>query len=181
MAAPQRGSRRRHRLALDADKNPVLLYDATEKGLVMRSKRCLDIEDARHLLEGARRRAEEIGVPMCTAVVDESGVLIAFERMDGGKVSSVSIAIDKAWTAACARNETKFYGDETNPKSPTWRIKGTNDGRFNVIGGGVPLTADGEVVGGVGVSSGTALQDEDVAHAAVQHYLEQAAAAGRPR
>jgi uncharacterized protein GlcG (DUF336 family) len=147
----------------------------------MRTKRCLDMEDARCLLDGARRRSEEIGVPMCVAVVDESGVLVAFERMDGGKVSSVSIAIDKAWTAACARNETRFYGDEANPKSPTWRIKGTNEGRFTVIGGGVPLTSDGEVVGGIGVSSGTAEQDEDVAHAAVQHFLDQAAAIGSER
>jgi uncharacterized protein GlcG (DUF336 family) len=147
----------------------------------MRTKRCLDWDDAQRLLEGARRRSDEIGVPMCVAIVDESGILIAFERMDGGKVSSVSIAIDKAWTAACARNETTFYGDEANPKSPTWRIKGTNDGRFNVIGGGVPLKSDGEVVGGIGVSSGTAEQDEDVAHAAVAYFLEQAAAVGSER
>jgi uncharacterized protein GlcG (DUF336 family) len=147
----------------------------------MRTKQCLDIDDARRLLEGARRRSDEIGVPMCIAVVDESGVLIAFERMDGGKVSSVSIAIDKAWTAACARKETSFYGDESNPGSPAWRIKGTNDGRFNVIGGGVPLTSDGEIVGGIGISSGTAEQDMDVAHAAVASFLEQTAAIGSDR
>jgi uncharacterized protein GlcG (DUF336 family) len=135
--------------------------------------RRLDIEEARLALSAAAQRAREIGVPMCTAVVDDAGVLIAFERMDGGKVSSVSLAIDKAFTAAAARNPTSFYGDEGNPKSPSWRIKGTNDGRFNVIGGGLPVVVDGAVVGGVGVSSGTADQDEDVAAAAV------AALAGR--
>ena len=56
----------------------------------------LDIEDARLLMEGARNKANEIGVPMCIAITDESGNLIAFERMDGGKTTSVTIAQDKA-------------------------------------------------------------------------------------
>ena len=139
----------------------------------MRTVRCLDLEDARCLLEGAERRSREIDVPMCTAVVDGAGVLIAFERLDGGKVSSVSIAIDKAFTAAAARMPTAFYGDESQPNSPTWRIKGTNDGRFTVIGGGVPIIDGGTVVGGIGVSSGTAMQDMDVARAAIE-YLQRA-------
>jgi len=143
----------------------------------VRTVRRLDIGDARALLAAARARADEIGVPMCTAVVDESGVLLAFERMDGGKVSSVSIAVDKAFTAACARNATAFYGEASQPGKPAWGIAYTNGGRFNVIGGGQPLVADGEVVGGIGVSSGTAAQDDDVAQAAVASFSGSAAAA----
>lgn len=138
----------------------------------MRTTHCLDIEEARALLSAAAKRSDEIGVPMCTAVVDAFGVLIAFERMDGGKVSSVEIAIDKAFTAAAARNRTAFYGDESNPNSPTWRIKGTNGGHFQTIGGGVPVVIDGEIVGAIGVSSGTAAQDVDVAEAAVAAFTE---------
>lgn len=146
----------------------------------MLTTRRLDNEDARQLLRSAAERAEAIGVPMCIAVADDAGVLIAFERMDGGKVSSVTIAIDKAFTAAAARNPTAFYGDESNPKSPQWRIQGTNGGRFSVIGGGLPVMVDGAVVGGVGVSSGSADQDEDVAAAAVASFTEaQDAAAAR--
>jgi len=133
--------------------------------------RRLDTEDARCILRAAHDAAKELGVPMCTAVVDESGVLIAFERMDGGKVSSVPIAIDKAFTAAAARNTTAFYGDESNPRSPTWRIAGSNGGRFSAIGGGVPVIVDGTVVGGIGVSSGTAAQDIEVAEAALARFL----------
>ncbi|MBW8298036.1 MAG: heme-binding protein, partial [Hydrogenophaga sp.] len=62
--------------------------------------RRLDIADARLLIAGAGDKAREIGVPMCIAITDESGQLIAFERMDGGKVTSTTIAIDKAFTAA---------------------------------------------------------------------------------
>ncbi|MGH3095216.1 MAG: GlcG/HbpS family heme-binding protein [Streptosporangiales bacterium] len=139
----------------------------------MQTIRRLDMADARCILRGAAQRSEEIGVPMCTAVVDDSGALIAFERLDGGKVSSSPIAIDKAYTAAAARNRTAFYGDDSNPNSPTWRIKGTNDGRFSTIGGGVPVTVDGTVVGGIGVSSGTQAQDVDVAEAALAHFLTE--------
>ena len=52
--------------------------------------------DARMLIEGASARAVEIGVPMCIAISDESGQLIAFERIDGGKITSTIIAQDKA-------------------------------------------------------------------------------------
>ena len=48
----------------------------------------LDITDAERLIAGARAKARQIGVPMCIAVTDESGNLIAFERMDGGKITS---------------------------------------------------------------------------------------------
>lgn len=136
----------------------------------MLSVQRLDHADARRLLAGAERRAREIGVPMCTAVVDESGVLLAFDRMDGGKVSSVSIAIDKAFTAATARHPTTFYAEVSQPGAPAWGIDKSNGGHFCVIGGGVPVIVDGHVVGAVGVSSGTAAQDHDVAQAAVDAF-----------
>lgn len=63
----------------------------------------LDLSEAQLLIAGATEKAREIGVPMCIAIVDESGNLIAFERMNGGKTSSVIIAQDKAFTAAAAK------------------------------------------------------------------------------
>ncbi len=60
----------------------------------------LSREDASLLIEGAEKKPREIGVPICIAVVDESGNLISFSRMDGGKVTSIDIAITKAFTAA---------------------------------------------------------------------------------
>ncbi len=63
----------------------------------------LDIDDAYLLIKGAREKANEIGVPMCIAVTDESGNLIAFERMNGGKAHSITVAQDKAFTAGSGR------------------------------------------------------------------------------
>ena len=136
----------------------------------------LDSDEAQILIEGAAAKAREIGVPMCIAVTDESGHLIRFLRMNGGKISSISIAIDKAATGAIARRGTHVYNQLCVPGSPTFGIHVTNGGHFSIIGGGLPVLIDGEIVGGIGLSSGTAEQDLVCAEAAIQHFY---AASGR--
>jgi uncharacterized protein GlcG (DUF336 family) len=133
----------------------------------------LSIEEARILVEGSIVASREINVPMCIAVVDESGYLIAFERMNDGKISSVSIAIDKAFTAAAARNGTHVYNQLCVPGQPTFGIHITNGGHFSVIGGGLPVKVNGEIVGGVGISAGTAVQDVAVAEQALKYFYEK--------
>ena len=96
--------------------------------------------------------------------------------MNGGKISSISIAIDKAATGAIARNGTHVYNQLCVPGSPTFGIHITNGGHFSIIGGGLPVHVESEIVGGVGVSSGTAEQDRICAEAAIQHFY---AASGR--
>jgi uncharacterized protein GlcG (DUF336 family) len=132
--------------------------------------RRLDIDEAQILIEGAAKKAVEIGVPMCIAVTDESGHLIKFDRMNGGTLSSISIAIDKAATGAIARHGTHVYNQLCVPGSPTFGIHITNNGHFSIIGGGLPVLVDGEIVGGIGLSSGTAEQDRICAEAAIEHF-----------
>lgn len=133
----------------------------------------IDQADARLLIEGARLKASEIGVPMCIAVTDESGHLVAFERMDGGKITSITIAIDKAFTAAGAKKATHEYGAASQPGAPAYGINSAIGGRLMVVGGGLPVTVDGQVVGGIGLSSGTPQQDRDCAEAGIRHFLEK--------
>ncbi|MCH8550832.1 MAG: heme-binding protein [Natronospirillum sp.] len=132
----------------------------------------LSIDEAHHLITGARLKAEEIGVPMCIAVVDESGNLIAFERMNGGKVTSITIAQDKAFTAGAARKATHEYNKACVPGNLAFGIHTAIGGRLCVVGGGLPVTVDGEVVGGIGLSSGTPDQDMVCAQAGID-YLQQ--------
>ncbi|MBP0048588.1 heme-binding protein [Marinobacterium sp. AK62] len=132
----------------------------------------LDQQDARLLIDGARQKAEEIGVPMCIAIVDESGSLVAFERMDGGKITSVTIAQDKAFTAAAARKATHEYNEKCVPGSLVFGIHTALGGRLCVVGGGLPVSVDGEVVGGIGLSSGTPDQDMACAQAGIDHFLK---------
>lgn len=129
----------------------------------------IDVQDAQVLLKGAQEKARQIGVPMC--ITDESGNLIAFERMDGGKITSITIAIDKAFTAAGARKATGDYGTASQPGSPAYGINSAINGRLMVVAGGLPIIVDGEVVGGIGISSGSPAQDTEVAQAGIDAFL----------
>jgi hypothetical protein len=91
--------------------------------------------------------------------------------MDGGKISSISIAVDKAFTAATARKPTHVYNQLCQSGQPTFGIHITNGGHFSIIGGGMPVTVNGEIVGGIGISSGTAGEDVEVAEAALAVFL----------
>lgn len=133
----------------------------------------LDLADARTIIAGARAKAEAIGVPMCIAITDESGNLIAFERMDGGKITSITIAIDKSYTASAAKKATHDYGSASQPGSPAYGINSAIGGRLMVVGGGLPVIVDGAVVGGIGVSSGTPAQDTEVAQAGIDSFIGQ--------
>ena len=127
----------------------------------------LDIEDANRLIAGARAKSIEIGVPMCVAITDESGNLIAFERMNGGKITSINLAIDKSFTAVGIQKGTDALGEVNQPGMPAHGISSTLGGRMVTIAGGLPVTYEGQVVGGVGVSSGSPAQDYEVALAGV--------------
>ena len=129
--------------------------------------------EAEILIDGATKKSVEMNIPMCIAVTDESGHLMAFDRMDGGKISSSPIAIDKAFTGAVARKGTHIYNELCQPGKSTFGIHVTNGGHFSIIGGGLPVTVDGQIVGGIGISSGTATEDQVVAEAAVAYFYEK--------
>lgn len=131
----------------------------------------LCIEDARILIEGARQKAAQIGVPMCIAVTDDSGNLIAFERMNGGKAHSVHVSIDKAYTAGSARKATHEYNAANVPGNLAFGIHTESGGRISTVGGGLPVFVDDQCVGGIGASSGSPQQDMEVSQAGLDHFL----------
>lgn len=130
----------------------------------------LDDADTARILQGAQVKAREIGVPMCIAVTDESSNLLGFVRMDGAKIPSITIAIDKAYTAAGTRKATHELAEASMPGNPIYGLPSSVGGRMVVIAGGQPIVVDGEVIGAVGVSSGTPAQDLSVAEAGVQAF-----------
>ena len=132
----------------------------------------LSIEDARILIEGAREKADEIAVPMWIAVTDDSGNLVAFERMNGGKAHSIQVAQDKAFTAGAARRATHEYNAVNTPGSLAFGIHTEAGGHISTVGGGLPVLVNGECVGGIGASSGTPQQDMDVSQAGLDHFFE---------
>jgi uncharacterized protein GlcG (DUF336 family) len=138
-----------------------------EKPLVERSRghsAVLSLEVASAACSGAIRRATELGLSINVAVTDASGVLTAFQRMPGSSQPAVEYAIDKAYSATM-----------TGVPSNQWVDMLVHDRmhdiglplrpRLTVFGGGLPLMDGRTLVGGIGVSGGTAAQDEDCARA----------------
>jgi uncharacterized protein GlcG (DUF336 family) len=131
----------------------------------------LTLADARLVLEGAEQKARELGVDMDIAVVDDGGHLLAFVRMDRARVSSIDVSIGKAWTAACARRATHEYAAVAGPSGPAFGMHTTNQGRFTIVGGGLPIFVKNAIAGGVGCSSGSPEQDREVAQAGIDRLL----------
>ncbi|MDE3170048.1 MAG: heme-binding protein [Acidobacteriota bacterium] len=136
--------------------------------LIARNQARLTIEGARAVLESARRKAEEIEVPMNIAVVDDGGHLLLFERMDGAKPSSIAISLVKAQSAAMRRSATGPGKSPDGVNLPlALGLAVASPAEQTPIRGGVPLIVDSQVVGAIGVSAGSEDQDSEVARAGV--------------
>lgn len=134
--------------------------------LVSRNNAKLTLEGARAVLAAARKRAEEIQVPMNIAVVDDGAHLLVFERMDGAKLASIAISLVKAQAAAMRRAATgpAMSGDQVNVALALGLAVAASTNQ-TPIRGGIPLLVGGQIVGAIGVSAGTEDQDTDVARA----------------
>ncbi|MFD4640136.1 heme-binding protein [Lentzea sp. NPDC058436] len=117
------------------------------------------------LIEAVRQEAAVAGFDVATAVTDAGGHLVAFERADGTPFLAAEVAVDKAWTAAAFRLTTDTWNTlVTDPRVAPL----AHHPRLMAVGGGFPLFDGGVCVGGLGISGGTAQQDEDAAHAALK-------------
>ena len=128
-------------------------------------KASISTEAAHEIIAAAEAKASEIGTPMVIAVVDDGGVLKAFSRMDGAALLSVQVAQDKAYTAVGFSMPTHGWHDFIKDDPPLADGAPTGIDRLVIFGGGYPITVDGEIVGGVGVSGGHYSEDQKVAEA----------------
>lgn len=116
------------------------------------------------MVNAAEAHARANGWKVSIAVVDAHGELLAFRRLDGASLLSISISQGKATTSARFKRATKLLAD------------GVAEGRLNlpmsvpgtmVLQGGLPIIVDGVTVGGIGVSGVTSEQDEQTAQAGI--------------
>jgi uncharacterized protein GlcG (DUF336 family) len=121
-------------------------------------------EQARKAVSAALAEARANNWMMAAAVVDPGGILVYFERLDDTQNASSQIAIDKARSAALFKRPTKTFQDSVERGGIGLRVL-TLRGAMPVDGG-VPLVIDGRIVGGLGISGGTAEQDGQCAKAA---------------
>jgi len=126
----------------------------------------IDLELALQLCEAARAQAGARAVQVSVAVVDAGGHLVAFQRMDGAEIAGPVLARDKAYTAVAHRISTAELKPEVGERGDLTGMFAADGGRYICFPGGLPLWSGGRVVGGVGVSGGSADDDADVAQAA---------------
>ena len=110
----------------------------------------LSHSDAMRIVELIRSEVETQNKGAAIAVADAHGELIAFLRTDGCKLPSLTIAINKAFTAAREQKPSREIGDSSRSKQ--WPMSNFGDLRYTAWGGGVPIVYQGQVVGAVGVS-----------------------------
>jgi glc operon protein GlcG len=133
----------------------------------------LTLEGAEAVLGAAKDQASRMGKPMNIAVVDDGGHLMAFARMDGAKLASIDIAINKAHAAAIRRQDTgpARIGNEVNVLISLGLAIGSR-AHQTPIRGGLMLEVSGQCVGAIGVSAGTEDEDTEVARAGVAAFVK---------
>jgi uncharacterized protein GlcG (DUF336 family) len=131
------------------------------------TKASITLEAAQRLITAAEEKAAEMGRPMCIAVCDADGTLKAFSRMDGAPLLAVQIAQDKAYTAISFSMASHEWYDFIKGDPPLLHGIVKTD-RLVVFGGGYPIIAKGEMIGGIGVSGGHYSHDMEVAQAGLE-------------
>ena len=127
-------------------------------------KKTLTLQGAEQVIAAAKSEAKKLQAPGgVIAVVDDGGNLMALERLDGTFSAGANISIGKAKTAVMFKKPTRFFEELIN-SSGKGRTVMTALENFTPLIGGIPITVDGQIVGGVGVSgAASADQDEQLA------------------
>ena len=138
----------------------------------MRTIQTIDYFEAKRAVDLIVEKALLMQKAAAIVVADAHGDLICFARMDGAPVSSIHIAMNKAWTAARERKPTKEIGDKVKHPEKGHDIAYYGDPKYVGWGGGIPVWKDGEVVGAVAVSGLSSNEDIALAMLGVELIAE---------
>jgi uncharacterized protein GlcG (DUF336 family) len=130
----------------------------------------MELSDAEQIIATSKAKAQEMGLPMCIAVMDSHAYLVAFVRTGDTTLDSIQIAIDKAYTSALIRIDTRTLGKQCQPGKPWYGFQNNLGGRLVIFPGGLPIFKDGKLLGSIGVSGGEVDEDETVAKAGVEAF-----------
>ena len=129
------------------------------------SKKSLTLKTANRAIDAAIHKAIQLKMTISVVVLDESGILKAYSRMDGAPLIAFDAALKKAKTAVgfgmpSGESWYNFIKDD-----PILSQGVSSLDNFTLLGGGIPITLDSELVGAIGVSGGHYAQDEECAKA----------------
>ncbi len=129
---------------------------------------------AKTLAERVEDEATKTNVPVAVCVIDRHGNRVLQHRMNGAPAFSLEISERKAYTSALVGMRTADLVPLVQPGQPLYPLIMLSGGRYSAMGGGVPLTRDGQVFAGVGVSGGTNEQDIAIVEEALRQTLAPA-------
>ncbi|MFI3208694.1 MAG: heme-binding protein [Eubacteriales bacterium] len=115
------------------------------------------------LIEAVEKKAKDMGMSIVAAVSDASGRPVAIHCMDGAYIGSFDVALNKTYTSIAFKMSTEKLGTLAQPGESLYGIQFTNEGKIVIFGGGEPLVVKGEIIGALGVSGGSAVQDTELA------------------
>ncbi|WP_289135790.1 heme-binding protein [uncultured Brevibacillus sp.] len=127
---------------------------------IYREKKTISSEMGNQMAEAAVKQAKQLGIKINVAIVDEGGLLVHFRRMDQAPILSIEIAQNKAYTAIAFGLPTHEWHPLIR-NEPALREGIVHTPRLVVFGGGFPIKIGEEIIGGIGISGGSA--DEDMA------------------
>ena len=123
---------------------------------------------AKRIADRAEAEAVKQDVPIAVTVIDIHGNVVLTHRMTGAPAFSLEIAERKAYTSALIGMRTADLVPLVQPGAQLYPLLAVCGGRYSAMGGGVPLTSEGQVIAGVGVSGGTTEQDIAIVEAAMR-------------
>jgi uncharacterized protein GlcG (DUF336 family) len=123
---------------------------------------------AKGIADRAEAESAKENVPVAVTVIDTHGNVVLTHRMTGAPAFSLELAERKAYTSALIGMRTAELVPLVQPGAELYPLLAVSGGRYSAMGGGVPLTNEGEVIAGVGVSGGTTEQDIAIVEAAVR-------------
>ncbi len=123
------------------------------------------LDQAAAIVDGALVKAREMGIrPICVAVLDDGGHLVALKREDGATFLRPQIAFAKGWGALGMGRSSRVIGERFNDRPGFLSaLVALTDGKVVPVAGGVLIVRDGSVIGAVGVSGGSSEDDETCA------------------
>ena len=128
----------------------------------MRQKPCLTSSDVHKMAAACKAEAEKNKWSVTIAIVDDAGILLYLDRLDGASAPTAEVATAKAKTSAVTRRPSKFWEDRIKDRPAFLNFPGVLQ-----IQGGLPIVHQGECVGAIGVSGVQSHEDEQVAKAGI--------------
>ena len=125
----------------------------------------IGIEAAKKAMAAAEAEAKKNNWPMAIAILDSTGHMVMFQKLDNTQYGSIAVAVDKAQTAIDFRRPSKVFEDLVAQGGVGLRVLGLRGAA--PLEGGIPIVAGNAIIGSIGVSGGTSQQDAQVARAGI--------------